>query len=44
MLADAIRQGLVTAPGLPGIGVPPSRPTMKLAQVLAGLDGDREER
>jgi antitoxin (DNA-binding transcriptional repressor) of toxin-antitoxin stability system len=43
-LADAVRRGLVTGPALPGVGAPPSRPVMSLADLLAGLDRDRQER
>jgi antitoxin (DNA-binding transcriptional repressor) of toxin-antitoxin stability system len=44
MLAEAVRQGLLTAPALPGVGAPPSKPVTTLADILAGLDRDRAER
>lgn len=44
VLADALRRGLVAAPSTPGIGPPPSRPVMTMAEVVAGLVADREDR
>jgi antitoxin (DNA-binding transcriptional repressor) of toxin-antitoxin stability system len=44
LLADAVRQGLVTPARLPPGSPPPSRPVMALAEVLAALDADRAER
>lgn len=44
VLADAVRRGWLTAPISPGSGAPPRRPVAPLAEILAELDRDREER
>lgn len=45
MLADAVRQGLLTPPALSGKeGVPETTPVMSLAELLRDLDGDRSDR
>ena len=44
MLADAVRQGWITAPALADRSVPPRRPTMPLRELMDDLRRDREER
>jgi antitoxin (DNA-binding transcriptional repressor) of toxin-antitoxin stability system len=44
LLADAVRNGLVTAPLGAGIPMPALQPVASLAQVLADLDRDRGDR
>lgn len=44
LLADAVRQGLVTPPQLPYEGPPPRRPVAALEELLRGLEADRAER
>ena len=44
-LAEAVRQGWLTAPALPsgpGSPVPPSAPVAPLAEILRALDQDRD--
>ena len=43
-LADAMRQGLVTAPALPSTEVPPRKPVMSSRELQRELDKDRDER
>jgi antitoxin (DNA-binding transcriptional repressor) of toxin-antitoxin stability system len=43
-LAEAVRQGWLTAPTLPARGVPPRRPVAPLAVLLCELEADRQER
>ena len=43
-LADAVRKGLLRPPLAPSLALPPRRPRMPLADLLRGLDGDREDR
>jgi antitoxin (DNA-binding transcriptional repressor) of toxin-antitoxin stability system len=44
LLADAVRNGLVTAPLGAGIPLPAPQPVASLAQLLADLDRDRGDR
>ena len=44
MLADAMRQGLITPPALPSKDVPPRKPVMSFRQLKRELDKDRSER
>ncbi len=44
ILADAIRQGLVSAPLRVAEGPPTRRPVARFADVMAELAGDREDR
>jgi antitoxin (DNA-binding transcriptional repressor) of toxin-antitoxin stability system len=44
LLADAVRQGWITAPSLGGRSEPPRRPIMPLRELLEDLRLDREER
>lgn len=44
LLAAAVREGLLRPPLLPGLGLPPRRPLMPLAELLRGIDSDRSER
>ena len=44
LLADAMRQGLITPPALPSTGVPPRKPVMSFRQLKQELDKDRGER
>jgi antitoxin (DNA-binding transcriptional repressor) of toxin-antitoxin stability system len=42
-LAEAVRKGWLAAP-VARRGLPPRRPVMRLAELLAGLDEDRADR
>ncbi len=45
MLAEAVRQGWITPPALPGAGVPPPRkPVMAFQDLMKELQYDREDR
>ncbi len=44
LLAAVVREGLLRPPLLPGLGLPPRRPCMPLADLLRGIDRDRAER
>lgn len=44
LLAEAVRNGLLRPPLLPGGALPPRRPRLVLAELLRGLDRDRSER
>ena len=44
LLADAMRQGLITPPALPSTDVPPRKPVMSFRQLKRELDKDRSER
>jgi len=44
MLADAVRQGWLTPPIMPGIGPPAGTPIASLGQLLDELTQDRGER
>ncbi len=44
LLADAMRQGLVSAPLLVSVAAPTRKPTTSLADVLRALDTDRGDR
>ena len=44
LLADAMRQGLITPPALPSTDVPPRKPVMSFRQLKRELDQDRSER
>ena len=44
LLADAMRQGLITPPALPSTDVPPRKPVMSFRQLKRELDQDRGER
>ena len=43
-LAEAVRSGWLRPPVLPTGAIPPSAPVASLADLLAELDADREER
>ena len=44
MLAEALRRGLLRPPLIAGAALPARRPRMPLADLLRGLDRDRDER
>jgi len=44
LLADAMRQGLITPPALPSTAVPPRKPVMSFRHLKRELDQDRGER
>jgi len=44
LLADAVRQGLVTPPALAGRGVPPRKPVLRFRELLQELQDDRDDR
>jgi prevent-host-death family protein len=44
LLADAMRQGLITPPALPSTDVPPRKPVTSFRQLKRDLDQDRGER
>ena len=44
LLAEAVRAGLVRPPVLREEGAPPRLPVAPLAEILVGLDADRESR
>lgn len=44
LLADAMRQGLITPPALPSTVVPPRKPVMSFRQLKRELEKDRSER
>ena len=44
LLADAIREGLITPPSAPGSGPPPRNPIASTADLLRELAADREDR
>lgn len=44
LLADAMRQGLITPPALPSTDIPPRKPVMSFRQLKRELDQDRGER
>ena len=44
LLADAMRQGLITPPALPSTDVPPRKPVMSFRQLKQELEKDRGER
>jgi len=44
MLAEALRKGLLRPPLIAGAALPTRRPRMPLADLLRGLDRDRDER
>lgn len=44
LLAEAIREGLLSPPALPASGPPPRLPVMPFEDVMAGLDRDRDDR
>ena len=44
LLADAMRQGLVTPPALPSTSAPPRKPVMSIRQLKRELNQDRSER
>ncbi len=44
LLADAMRQGLITPPALPSTDVPPRKPVMPFRQLQRELDQDRDDR
>ena len=44
LLADAMRQGLITPPALPSTDVPPRKPVMSFRQLKRELDKDRSKR
>jgi len=44
LLSEAVRNGWLTPPLLVAEGPPPRRPVARLAELLAELGGDREER
>jgi antitoxin (DNA-binding transcriptional repressor) of toxin-antitoxin stability system len=44
LLAEAVRQGYVTAPVIVAEGPPPRMPVGRLDKLLRELDGDRQDR
>jgi len=44
LLAEAMRKGWISPPAMAGREPPPRRPVAPLEEVLAELEGDREER
>lgn len=44
LLADAVRQGLITPPPLATSGIPPRRPIGKFKDILDELSDDRDAR
>jgi antitoxin (DNA-binding transcriptional repressor) of toxin-antitoxin stability system len=44
LLADAMREGLVTPPALPSTETPPRKPVMSQRELQRELDRDRNER
>lgn len=44
LLADAVREGLITPPTAPGSGPPPRNPLAPTAELLKDLAADREDR
>ena len=44
MLAEAVRQGWITPPALPAVGVPPRKPVMSFRKLLRELKQDRDDR
>jgi len=44
MLADAVRQGWITAPALTDANAPPRHPIMPLRELIDDLRDDREDR
>jgi prevent-host-death family protein len=44
MLAEAVRQGWISPPALPGGGPPPRKPVAKLKDLLQELRDDRDGR
>ncbi len=44
LLADAMRQGLITPPALPSTDAPPRKPATTLRQLKRELEQDRGER
>jgi antitoxin (DNA-binding transcriptional repressor) of toxin-antitoxin stability system len=44
MLADAVRNGWISAPVTPAGGAPPRLPVAPLAEILSQLDRDRSDR
>jgi len=44
LLADAMRQGLITPPALPSTFAPPRKPVMRFRKLQREIDQDRRER
>jgi antitoxin (DNA-binding transcriptional repressor) of toxin-antitoxin stability system len=44
LLAEAVREGLITAPTNPASEPPPRLPVMSFEELMADLDRDREDR
>ena len=44
LLAEAVRQGLVTPPVVTTSGVPPRKPVMKFRDLMRELEQDRQDR
>ncbi len=44
MLAEAVREGWISAPALPQRDPPPRKPAMRFADLMADLERDREDR
>ena len=44
LLAEAMRQGWITPPALPAVGVPPRKPVMSFRNLLRELERDRSDR
>jgi antitoxin (DNA-binding transcriptional repressor) of toxin-antitoxin stability system len=44
MLANAVREGWVTPPALPGDDPPPRKPIMSFRELMQELERDREDR
>jgi antitoxin (DNA-binding transcriptional repressor) of toxin-antitoxin stability system len=44
LLAEAVREGWITPPALPGEGPPPRKPIMRFSELMQGLQRDRGDR
>ncbi len=44
LLADAVREGLITPPALGGRGVPSRKPMMRFRELMQELRDDRDDR
>jgi antitoxin (DNA-binding transcriptional repressor) of toxin-antitoxin stability system len=44
LLAEAVREGWLTPPALPGEAPPPRKPIMRFSQLMHDLQRDREDR
>ena len=44
LLAEAVRKGWITPPGIPSEGPPPRKPVMSLRDLIRELERDRSDR